>query len=61
MSKKLWCFAVLLMLAGGLVFSLGYLSGKKSGIAEITEIVLAEQLKEQSKVDQALKGAGGRL
>lgn len=61
MSKKLWCFAVLLMLAGGVVFSLGYLSGKKNGVAEITEIALTEKLKEQDKINKVLMGADAEL
>lgn len=61
MSRKIWCFAVLLMLAGGFVFSLGYYAGKKSGIAEITEFVLAEKLKEQEQIDKVFMSVDAEL
>lgn len=61
MSRKIWCFTVLLMLAGGSFFSLGYYAGKKSGIAEISEIVLTEKLKEQDKIDKVLMNVDAEL
>lgn len=58
MSKKLWCFAVLLMLIGGCLFTLGYYVGKRAGITEITATVLAEKMQEQDRIDKVLTGTG---
>lgn len=56
MSKKLWYFAVLLVLTVGFIFSLGYYTGRARGLAEITEIVLNDKLKEQNRIEKMLMG-----